>query len=493
MPTNLPISRLISTSVNLAPAAAQMQNVSNLLVLGSTAHIDVVKRIVSFASLADVALEFASNTPEYQAAAAWFGQSPQPTSLLIGRWAKTNTSGQLIGAPIPAANQVISVWNAITNGAFRLTVDGGAVQSVTGLNFSAAANMNGVAAVVQAGITGATVVWDALEKYFIFTSNTTGATSSVSFLTAGASGTDISGLLGGLTGTAAYLANGIVAESALAAAQLFDNMFGQQWYGLVIPEAVDADHTAVAGFIEAATNKHTYGVGTVDANVLNAGATTDIASVLKALNYKKTFVQYSSTSVHAISSLLGRILTTNYTGNNTVITLMYKTEPGIVAENLTATQLASLEGKNCNVFVAYNNNTAIIEPGVAVSGEFIDTVIGTDVLALTIQTAVYNLLYTSTTKIPQSDAGNNLIVATIEGVCAQFVRNGLLAPGTWSTGGFGALNQGDFLPKGFYVYAPPISQQLATDRAARRSVAIQVAAKLAGAIHTVNVVINVNR
>jgi len=360
-PVTLPISRLISASVNLSPLGAQTQNLSKLLVLGSTAHIDVAKRMVEFTSLSNVTLEFAANTPEYLAAQAWFSQVPQPTSILIGRWAKTATAGQLIGAPISAANQVISVWTAITNGAFKVTVDGGLLQSITALNFSAATNMNGVAAIIQAAVTGATVVWDALEQYFIFTSNTTGASSTVSFLTAGASGTDISGLLGGLsTSSGAYVANGIVAETALSAVNIFDNMFGQQWYGLVIPEGADSDHTAVAGFIEAAANKHVYGVGTIDANVLSAVATSDIAYVLKALGYKKTMVQYSSTSVHAVSSLLGRILTTNYSGNNTTITLMYKTEPGIVAENLSSSALSALEGKNCNVFVAYNNNTAII-------------------------------------------------------------------------------------------------------------------------------------
>lgn len=84
-------------------------------------------------------------------------------------------------------------------------------------------------------------------------------------------------------------------------------------------------------------------------------------------------------------------------------------------------------------------------------------------------------------------------MTTVEQVCAQGVVNGLLGPGVWNSGGFGALNQGDFLAKGFYVYAPPISTQAQADRAARKSVPIQVAAKLAGAIHSIDVLINVNQ
>jgi hypothetical protein len=172
---------------------------------------------------------------------------------------------------------------------------------------------------------------------------------------------------------------------------------------------------------------------------------------------------------------------------------MYKQEPGIVAENLTSTQLSALEAKNCNVFVAYNNDTAIIEQGRMASGNFIDEVTGTDWLALTIQTALYNLLYTSPTKIPQTDAGMNRLVNVCEATCSQAVVNGLLAPGTWNSNGFGQLASGDFLPKGFYVYAPPVSSQTQADREARASVPIQIAAKLAGAVHTIDVTITVNR
>jgi hypothetical protein len=143
--------------------------------------------------------------------------------------------------------------------------------------------------------------------------------------------------------------------------------------------------------------------------------------------------------------------------------------------------------------LAYNNNTAIIEPGNNVSGVPIDIITGTDWLALDIQNAVYNLLYLSTTKIPQTDAGNHQILTVMEAILSQAVDNGLLAPGTWTAGGFGALNTGDFMPKGFYVYAPPIAKQNVADRSARKSVTFQIAAKLAGAIRTVSVIINVNR
>jgi hypothetical protein len=194
-----------------------------------------------------------------------------------------------------------------------------------------------------------------------------------------------------------------------------------------------------------------------------------------------------------VNSLLGRQLTVDYTGNNTVITLMYKQEPGVAAETLNATQMNALEGKNCNVFVAYNNGTTIIEPAKVASGEFIDTIVGMDAFCIDVQTALFNRLFTSTTKIPQTDAGMHILATDIEGVCQQYVNNGLFAPGVWNSGGFGTLNQGDFLPKGYYVFQPPVASQSQADRAARKSVPFQIAVKLAGAVHTIDFAVTVNQ
>lgn len=489
----LPVSRVVQVSVNLTPPAAQGQNLSNLLVLGNSPVIDVVERYRSYASLSAVAADFGSTAPEYYAAALWFSQAPQPTTLLVGRWAQTATAAVLRCATLSAAAQLLSAWTAIANGSFTVSING-TPTNVTGLNFSGAVTLSGVAATITAALTGVTCVWNAAFQRFEFTTTLTGSGASLSFLTPEGVGTDISGLLGGTAASSgAYVANGVVAETAASVATTFDNNYGQAWYALVMPTAVDADHLAVAAFIEGTTNKHVYGVTTQEAGALVASFTTDIAYELSQLGYKKTLVQYSSSSAYAVCSLLGRILTTDYTGNNTVITLAFKSEPGVVAEQLNSTQANSLAAKNCNAFLAFNNNTSIILNGVTSSGIFADVVLGTDWLAIALQTAAYNALYTSTTKIPQTDAGMHLLTVTFEAVCSQAVTNGLLAPGVWNSGGFGILNQGDFLAKGFYVYAPLVASQNASDRAARKSVPFQIAAKLAGAVHDISIAVSVNQ
>lgn len=492
---SLPTSRLIEVSVNLTPAGAVAQSLSTLLMLGSSPVIDMVERYRDYASLTEVAADFASNTPEYLGAVLWFEQVPQPAILKIGRWAKTAASGVLRGAPLSGAQQLLSNFTGVTSGGFTYTKDGGAATNVTGINLSGATNLNAVAALITAALTGATMTYNATYQRFELTSTTTGDTSAISFLTAPGTGTNIAPLLAmQSTDSGAYVAAGAAVETALECVQFFDLNFGQTWYAVSIVAApTQGDHLTVAPFIEACENKHVYGVSTQEAGALVAATTTDIAYLLKQLAYKKTVVNFSSSNPYSVISFLGRALTVDYTGNNTVITLMYKSLPGIVAESINSVQADSLKAKNCNAFANFDNGTAIVLNGVTSSGLFLDTITGTDWLAITLQQACYNTLYTSPTRVPQTDAGMHLLVVTCESVCSQAVQNGLLAPGKWNSAGFGTLNQGDFLVKGFYVFADAISSQSQSDRAQRKSVPIRIAAKLAGAVHEIAVGVTVNQ
>jgi hypothetical protein len=104
----------------------------------------------------------------------------------------------------------------------------------------------------------------------------------------------------------------------------------------------------------------------------------------------------------------------DFTASNTTITLKFKQEPGVTYETLSTSQANNLEAKNCNVYVYYENDTAILEQGVMSNGDFFDERHGLDWLQNAVQTADFNTLYTSTTKIPQTDAGTTTRIANIE-------------------------------------------------------------------------------
>lgn len=317
------------------------------------------------------------------------------------------------------------------------------------------------------------------------------AASTVSAATTGA-GTDISAQTKLTASTYTYTVAGIAAETAVNGIITLDNL-NTSWYALqcVSASLQNSDLLAIAGYIQGAAMPHIYGITTSSAAAVTSTDSTSIGYQLKQLGYFRAFAQYSSTTPHAVASEFGRVLTTNFLANNTCITLMYKQEPGVLPEYLTPSQAAALNANNYNYFAEFNNNTAIIVNGTVANGNYIDTIIGTDWLANYIQTNLYNLLYQTPTKIPQTDPGVHILVNNIEASCAQGVTNGLLAPGIWTATGFGTLNQGDLLSKGFYVYAPPVASQSPSARSARQSPVIQVAAKLAGAVHTVDVLVNV--
>lgn len=268
------------------------------------------------------------------------------------------------------------------------------------------------------------------------------------------------------------------------------------WYGLAIADSaalVDADVISVAAAIEASSLSRIFAVTTGDATALVAGNTTNIGYKLKAAGYGHTFWQYSSTNKYAAISAFGRAFTVNFTGSNTTLTLKFQTEPGVTYDTLTLSQASAIDAINGNVFVYYQNDTAILQQGVMANGDFFDERYGLDWLQNYVQTNLYNLLYTSKTKIPQTDAGITRLLSNVELSMSQAVTNGLIAPGVWNGGPIGQLESGDTLTKGYYVYAQPLSAQAQSDREARKAPLMQVACKLAGAVHYADVQINVVR
>lgn len=493
MATGLPVSRLINVSVTIDPTAAGVANFNSLVIVGDSDVIDTDTRIIRYGSLTEVGAAFGTSAEEYKAALLWFSQSPKPTDVYIGKWAQAATKGRLIGAALTAAQQALSNFTSITNGALKLTIDGsGSPTTITGLNFSAATSMTNVASIINTALsTAATCTWDGSR--FIIKSSTTGASSAVAFPVAPGSGTDIKAVVGLTSAQGARTVAGIAAETALAAIQAIDAT-PTFVYGVTFASTnlVDNDRVAIADYVEASSRPHIYGATTNASATLDSAQTTDIASVLKAAGYKRSLVQYSRTTPYAVCSLLARVLTTDFTAQNSTITLMYKGEPAVTAETLTTAQADALKTKRANVFVNYDNSTAIIQYGTMAGDAYIDEIVGLDWLTNAVQTAVFNRLYSSK-KVPQTDAGAHLLVNAAESALDQGVNNGLLAPGYWTNDGFGEIDNGSYLTKGYYVYAPALRTQSQADRAARKSVPIQIAAKLAGAVHTVDVSITVNR
>lgn len=491
----LSVSDLVNVTVSISPTAATQRNFGAGLIIGASDVIDTTERMRSYSSFDEVSADFGSTDPEYLAANLWFSQSPVPSLLYIGRWAKTATAGRLNGGVLSTAAQALTNFTSVTDGSMVISIDGTA-KTISALSLASATSLAGVAALITTALSSAaTCTWDSSNSRFVIESATTGASSSVSYATDYTSGTSLGTLLGLKSGTASAPVAGIASEAPLAAVTALATL-STDWYGCIIADAsvTDAQHEAIAAYVEALSVTRIYGITTQTSAVLDGSSTTDLASILSAAGYTRTFIQYSSSSPYAAASMMARAFTVDFTANNSTITLMWKTEPGVTYELLTETQAATLKSKHCNAYVRYNNDTAIIQHGVMCSGLWFDVRHGTDWLQNNVQTDVFNLLYQSTTKIPQTDAGVHKIVTAVESALADGVTNGLIAPGVWNNPlEFGTLHEGDTLTAGYYVYAPQVSSQSQSVRETRVAPTIQCAIKLGGAVHSANVQINVNQ
>lgn len=496
----LSVSDVVRVDVTLTPTPVPLRNFGNLLIIGPTEGVvDVGERLRPYTTIDQVAADFGSTTPEYLAAVLFFEQDPRPGFCYIGRWAQAATHAWLKGALRSTAQQQMSVWNAITTGSMSITIDG-TPRVLAGLNFALSANMNGVASVIQAALpAGATCTWDAVYARLVVRGIVTGTGGTISYATATGSGVDISGTSGlSLAAGASAPVAGVAAETPIVCVQAM-TAISNDWYGVMFaPTATgdinDAAYEAVADFIEASSPSRVFGITSQAAAVVDPTQTGDLASVLKGLGYEHTFMQWSSSNPYAIASAFGRAFTVDFTANNSMITLKFKQEPGITAETLSESQAVALRAKHCNVFINYNNGAAIIQEGVMCGGFFFDERHSLDWLQNNIQTKLFNILFTAPTKIPQTDPGIHILVTGVEDGMIEGINNGMIAPGKWNSSAvFGQLKSGQFLPKGYYVWAPSVDTQDESIRAQRIAPTIQAAVKLAGAVHFANCLVSVNR
>ena len=93
----LSVSSLVNVQVNLASAPAQAQNLTNLLILGSSDIIDTAQRVRSYSTIAAVAADFGSAS--FVATGGAAGQAVITT---------TNTTGVMVG-------QIVSGTGVVAN------------------------------------------------------------------------------------------------------------------------------------------------------------------------------------------------------------------------------------------------------------------------------------------------------------------------------------------------------------------------------------------
>ncbi len=488
---SIPVLSVVNVSIAVGavfPARAGFGTLN--IVTAETGVIGIAERIRSYSNLDGVTADWPANSEVVAAATAYFSQQPKPTSLRVSMRYPTAQAAQLRGGSVADDATNLALFNAISDGSFDITMD--TVQNdVTVLDFSAAADMDAVAAIIETGLQAevggsyatSTCVYD--QGRFFINSGSTGASSTINFLTAvsPATGTDISSLLQMQQGEGTKT-DGVDAETITASLNVIQNI-NSDWYGLMFTKEVrdgvqvNGEDAVVAAAAWCEARIKVFGNTSNDLDVLDSVTTNDIASVLKLAAYRRTMTTFSSyPNQYPSASILGRAFTVNFNQPDSTLTLKFKQMPGITVEDLTVSQKSVLDSKFANALIEVGSSFMFAESFMG-NGVFFDEVHGIDWLQNAIETNVFGYLLTRTTKVPYTNKGVAAIEQQVVKALDEAVRNGLIAPGE--------TIDGEFLGTGYKTTLIPVEDINQSDVEARKYPGLSFVVLGAGAIHSVQI------
>lgn len=225
--------------------------------------------------------------------------------------------------------------------------------------------------------------------------------------------------------------------------------------------------------------------------------TEDIASKLTALGYRMSFTLAHATEKFAGTALAKFFAAVNYEATNSTITGEFKTLSGVASESLTGTEYEAMkqDTKKCVFYSAVDLQGSTDSGRVLNSlthssyGEYIDDVVNLSAFTNALKTALYNTLVGSVSKIGQDPAGQSLLLSAAKTVCEQYIANGYLGQRNY-------VDPDDGVSKftfGYEILTKPedILDLSEADRLSRKSAPIRIRVFRKGAIHAVDVSVDV--
>jgi len=495
------ISNVINVSLVSSAELADRDQMNLVAIMTSQQDgtISTATRYEIYTDIASVITDFGSSSAIVDYATIFFATSPNPVNasggLVVGYWRGAEetvaaTSGTLTGEQITEAT-LIAQLQEIDDGSFDIDLDG-ATENITGLDFQESTTMTEIVAVLNTKLSGGVASYS--DQRVIITSSTTGVLSLVTFPIAGAAGTFVGTLLALATGTGAYITDGVAivvlsVETKTAGITAVKAAIGIKG-GMFIDKPSDADVTLLATWGQA-NDVLIYDVFNDTDNLLVD--TTNIVWSTKLSGYTNYRMLYSKSGNRKLAaSYMARVHSVNFAAENSTFTMHLK-ELAVAAEEYTQTQITNAKTVGLDLYTTIKNTAVVMTSG---ANDYVDDRYNLIAFIDALQTDMYNLLRSSGTKIPQTLQGVNRLVDAAERTSREFVRAGMLAPGTWTSpdffGDLDTFNR-NIEDNGFYWKAGSLADQSAADRAARKSPVLMGAVKNAGAVHSVDVVIMFNK
>lgn len=480
----LPISSIINVTVTIAPTAPPKQGFGVAAVV-TPENFEVggqqPDRIRFYASIEGVGEDWDPASETYKCAAAYFSQSPSPTTFATIAQYDLGNAGSLTGGVAPS---IIAAWNAITDGEFAITI-GATSADISGLDFNADADLDAVALTIQTALqlvggefATVTCTYDTPNDQFIINSSIIG--SDVTYMSALSVpvGTDI------IIDFKGDLANGAILTAAVSSETEVDaleagSQASQDWYGVLLLKGVRDNQVQldVAAWTEARTKIFSCATNNPNSTVL--GDIDNNAKKLFDLNYTRTCCTYSSSvDQYPDAAVLGKAFPVNFDAPDSVITLKFKPLAGVLTEQLSSTQKAALDEKRCNAFISVGS-ASIYAEGYMSSQLFFDERHGIDWMTGEIESNVFSYLLSRPTKVPLTDKGGAALQQQVIRALDSSLSNGLL--------GIGTTSSGEFLGTGYKTDVQKVADMNPADKANRIAPTISFTALLAGAVHFVQI------
>lgn len=506
---SLPISQVVDVTLQQSPRGAQKRDLSVVAIFTHEMCDEFTNPDTRYVVVSDpnsVALLFGTNSDAYRAASALFSARPKPKTALIARYMKENFTSSAISSKINGSALAVSYiqFKNITDGYLSFYF-GDTKIDVKELDFSTVSSVQDVANIINANLveSGVKFIYDAVGSRFILSANTEGKGATFGYVfDAQLDGTYVGSMTNLIDGRGTLI-NGEDAitynkETPAEALSKLQNQY-QNWYGVYFAntitdaELVEAHDWVVAQGVENAKVMAYTETKPIISEEDRDPSAPNILKYLSQRNSGRLMVQYNNKgNPHAAAELMGIALTTVWTGVNTAKTVKFKQEVSVTSDDrITINEATKCRRLGINFYTDYAGVNMLAE-GVMLGGTFIDETVGLDAFINAVQIQAFNTLQGQPTKIPQTDRGQQILISSIKVVGEQFINNGFLGLGKWTLGDLGELSYGDQI-NGYYFYSDSFDMQDTADREARKMMPINCALKLAGAGHSVDIIVQFNR
>ena len=446
------IDQIVKVDIALNTAGISKLGFNTIMVCGP--HAKTLERVLAISDPDELLdLGFDSTDPIYVAVNTAFSQTPAPSEVKVGRWQCDSIKVALIDED---------------------TVQQGVEYSVDINYYDAQKNVKTITGSYEA------IAEDTASNVLTQISTALGTADTEKLFSCSVSGSEVLIKASNSQTTFTVTPNERMKVTLVEQADDIDVAKNMQlisdadddWYGVVCTDRSDDTVLAMAAWAEGQTKL--YGVSLSGDTIKNPESKEDIASKLMAKNYMRTpWWYHADPNEYLEAAIMARCFSVNPGGE----TWANKQLNGVTTDDLTQGEINAITAKNGNCFVAVRN-ISVTQNGKVAGGEWIDVIRFRDWLKEEMQTDLFSMLI-NRDKLPFTDQGIALVESTMNKVLALGQKRGGIAQTEYDDDGNENL--------GYTISVPLASSISANNKAQRVLQDCKFTARLAGAIHAIEI------